>query len=287
VSGSGKTLILRKLIEEENNSIYISGRETKTSFKTIKAILNINSKTYSDVLVKTIAKLKENPKMLVFDEVDKIKGLREFFNDLNTIYRKTMVPIIIITMNRNIFSSMPEDAEKTLFFKKINLPSYNAIELRDILASRLKQIRLELPLIEDGVINYISAIAARGGSARVLLFLTLKCMQENRFDVEFIDETYAEMMKKEWFGFVEDINENEKEFLKYLLDLCDSEKEIYAEEIEKAIGLSQPRISQLLNTFEDYSVISTHHRNLGRGGGRKRIIKFKSKEIYDELKERM
>ncbi|GAI40188.1 unnamed protein product, partial [marine sediment metagenome] len=47
------------------------------------------------------------------------------------------------------------------------------------------------------------------------------------------------------------------------------------------------RISQLINTFERYSAIISRHENLGRAGGRRRFIKFASKEIYDELNKMM
>ncbi len=285
VTGSGKTTIIKKVIEEENNSIYISGADTNTPLKTIKSICKINAQNYSDVLKITIEKLLENPKILIIDEIDKIKNLKELFNHLNTIYRRTMIPIIIISLRRDIISNMPVDARKTLFFERLNLPSYNSVELKDILDSRLKQMK-ETKL-EEGTKNYISAIAGRQGSARILIYLTLKCIQKQNFSQGFIDEMYKEMMHQDWFDFVNDINETEKEFLKILIGICNPDKETTSEILGKEMKYySQARISQLLNTFEKYSVIETHHKNLGRGGGRKRIIKFTSKEIYDELNKR-
>lgn len=287
VTGSGKSTVIKKVIEEEDSSIYISGSDTKTPFKTIKGIMNLNVKTHEEMLKRTIVKLGEDPKIIVIDEIDKIKNLKELFNDLNTIYRKTMIPIIIVTMSRAVLINMPTDAKKTLFFEKVTLPAYNVRELKNILKSRLKQIQIKIPKIQDGTLNYLSAIASRQGSARLILYLTLKCIQKMNFNQTFIDEIYKEMMKQEWFGFVDDINESEKEFLKYLLPLCDSNNEVDAETLQKKIGLSQPRVSQLLNTFEKYSVINTYHKNLGRAGGRKRIIKFSSKHIYQELNKMM
>lgn len=282
-TGSGKTLIIRKIIEEENNAIYISGANTKTAFKTIQAIMKLKTKTFEETLRKTIEKLRKEPKIIIIDEIDKVRDLKELFNNLNTIYRNTMIPIIITTMRRNVFSNMPVDAKKTLFFEMVSFPAYNALELKDILISRLEQIKIKLPDINDGTLNYLAGLSGRNGSARLLLYLTLKCIQKGNFNQEFIDESYIEIMKREWFGFVDDINENEREFLKTLLEFCDFKKEVVAEVLQKELKLSQPRISQLLNTFEKYSVIETHHKNLGRGGGRKRIIKFVSEEIYKEL----
>lgn len=287
VTGGGKTTIMRKVINEEDCSVYISCTDSKTTFKTIKSIFNLNVQTRAEALEKTIKNLLSNPKIIVIDEIDKVKDISNLFDDLNTIYRKTMVPIIIITMNRGILSEMPIDAKKTLFFEKVTLPAYNAFELKDILKSRIEQIKSDIPNIDDGAINYLAALASRNGSARLLLYMTLRCLQKGNFHHEFIDDVYSEMMKQEWFGFYDDLSENEKEFLRVLLNFCDDKKEIDAERIQHHIKLSQSRVSQLLNAFEKYNVIKTYHRNFGRGGGRKRFIKFYSKEIHEELYNRI
>ena len=39
----------------------------------------------------------------------------------------------------------------------------------------------------------------------------------------------------------------------------------------------------MINVFEDYGVLDSRHENLGRGGGRKRLVKFKSKIDYEEI----
>lgn len=283
VTGSGKTTIIKKIIKDEGNAIYVSCDETNTAFKTIKSFLNINSKTLQEVLQLTIKELKKSPKIIILDEVDKVSRAEEFsklMSNLNTIYRKTMIPIILITLRRDIISLMKSDVRKTLFFDKINLPSYNAIELKDILQSRIKNLKLEL---DEGTIMYISALAGQQGSARLLMNMALRCLQKDNFSKDFIEESYKQLMKEDWLDFVHDINNTEKEFLRNLLIFCEDEKEISAEEIENKMGLSCSRISQLINTFEKYAIIKSWHENLGRRGGRKRIIKFSSKEVYEEL----
>lgn len=288
VTGSGKTCIIKKIIEEEDDSVYISCSETLTPFKTIKSIFNLNIKTYEELLKKTIEKLKTNPKILVIDEIDKIKNFNQLINNLNTIYRKTMVPIIILTLKRNIIGQMPSDVRKTLFFERINLPCYNSTELRSILKTRLKLIKNNIGTktlgFNEGTINFISAIASRQGSARVLMNLTLRCLQKNNFSQIFIEKLYKEMTKEDWLDFMNDINETEKKFLKVLLEKCDYENEVASEILQKSMGnLTSARISQLINTFEKYSAITSRHENLGRAGGRRRLIKFESKEAYSEL----
>ena len=286
VTGSGKSCIIKKIIEEENNAIYISGSETRTPFKTIKAICNLRIQTHEEVLRITIERLKENPKILVIDEIDKIKNFVQLVNDLNTIYRKTSIPIIIVTLKRNIIEQMPSDARKTLFFERINLPSYTATELKDILNSRIKLIR-DLHGFDESVVNYIAAIASNQGSARVVLNITLRCLQKNNFSQRFIEKIYKEMMKEDWLDFVNDINETEKGFLRKLLEKCDYEKEVTSEILQKEMKLSPARTSQLINTFERYSAVVSRHENLGRAGGRRRFIKFATKEIYNELNKVM
>jgi len=65
--------------------------------------------------------------------------------------------------------------------------------------------------------------------------VTLKCLQKNDFSEEFIDKVYDQIMKEDWVDFVNDINDTEKAFLKYLLENCDWESEISSEEVQKNI----------------------------------------------------
>src|SRR3972149_10669355 len=88
VTGSGKTTIIKKIINEENNAIYVCCSDTQTPYKTIKKMFNLNISTHEQLLGKTIEKLKENPKILIVDEIDKIKNFTQLMNDLNVIYRK-------------------------------------------------------------------------------------------------------------------------------------------------------------------------------------------------------
>lgn len=284
VTGSGKTTMVKKVKEEEDvDSVYINCAETKTSFNTLKQIFNLKIKTHSTLLIKTIEKLKEEPKILIFDEVDKLKDFLLFCADLNVIYRKTLMPIIIITLKRKVLDDMPTDVRKTLFFDRLNLRAYNAIELKDILKARISEIDIEIPKINDGVLSFISAISAKQGSARMLINLILRCIQCDNFTQKFISGIYNELIKNDWVDFTQDLNETEKNFLGVLLDSCTWEKEVTSGQLQNKIGVSGGRISQLINIFEKYSAVISRHENLGRVGGRRRFIKFATKEIYDEL----
>jgi len=282
-TGSGKTTIIKKVIEDENNSIYISCSNKKTAHEVLKALYNIKIRNQSDVLDKTIEELKEKPKIMIFDEIDKVRDLDNLMNDLNTIYRKTMIPIIIITMKRDILDNIPLDAKKTLFFERVSLPAYNAQELKDILKDRIISIKNFNVNISEGSINFISAIASQQGSARVLINITIRCIQKNNFTQEFIKRVYEEIVKQDWMGFVHEINESERNFLGHLIEFCDYKKEAQSEQIQKSMQVSPARISQLISTFEKYGVITSRHENKGRAGGRRRFIKFISEEVYKEI----
>jgi len=284
VTGSGKTTLIRKILEDQNDSIYINCNETKTPFKTLSKICHKKVKTQSDVLQIVIEELKANPKILILDEIDKTTNLFLLANDLNTIYRKVMVPIIIISPKRNIVEKMPTDVRKTLFFNKLNLPSYNALELRDILDQRIKSMTIDLSKLDEAKKSFICAVASKQGSARVLINILIRCIQENNFTQVYISGIYEDMVKKDWLGFIEDINETEKKFLQVLLDLCDDKKLVDFQILQKEMKLSGGRISQLINTFERYDAIRSDVENLGRGGGRRRRVKFIDNDTYNLLK---
>lgn len=284
VTGSGKTTIIKKVIEEENNSIYISGSSCNTAHKVISNICGIRTKDTADVLSRTIEELKKKPKIIIIDEIDKVKNLNQLMNHLNEIYRKTMIPIIIITLRRDILNKIPIDARKTLFFERIGLSSYNANELQAILNDRLSRISTELPEISEGAVNFIAAIASKQGSARVLMNIAIRCLQRNNFSQEYISSVYDELIKQDWLGFINEINETERAFLESLVDTCSAEEEIASEQIQKIMDISPARACQLINTFEKYGVVKSRHENLGRAGGRRRLIKFASKEIYSDIK---
>jgi len=284
VTGSGKTVIAKKVIKEEDNSVYINCLKAKTPYQVLKIICNSNVKTYSSMLDKAIEYLKENPKIIILDEVDKIKGFVSLMNDLNTIYRETMTPVILITMKRDIEEKMPSDVKKTLFFEKISLPSYNALELKDILTSRLNS--LSIPELNGEAISLISALSAKQGSARLLMSITIKCLQKGDFSNKSINNIYKQSISEEDFNFVNDINTTEREFLRKLLDSCDEVEEISSESLKKIISgdFTDARISQIVDTFEkSYNIVKSRHVYMGRG--RTRLIKFVSKEKFVKLNE--
>ena len=226
--------------------------------------------------------------MLIFDEVQKIKDINNFFDYLNFIYRQTGVPIIIISNKRTIIDDMPIDAKKTLIFEKINFPSYNALELQDIVKDRLKMMKDEpiLKRIPEGFVEYVCSKEAKEGSARTTLLIIMRCILSNNFSEEFINKINKDQEKEDWTEFINSLTKLEKTFLNALIEIYikDLKKPITASQIRENMGIIPQRISQLITTFEkDYGIIKTEYQNLGRGKGRYRIIDFVSQEIFVKL----
>lgn len=287
-SGSGKTTTVRKIIQRENQSVFGSASITNTTFKTFRAMFDLNCKTTERLISEIINKLKKEPKILIIDEINKIIDPLNFFNLLNTIYRETSCPVIIITNKRTIHEDIPEDARLTLFFERVDFPSYNALELYDILKGRLKLIREKIPKIPNGSLKKICALGGKDSSARVVLSLTLRCILANNFSEDYIDKIKNDLKKEDWREFCLGLKPTEKEFLKILLDLQTIKKEIIPTDISKTMKDFTPaRISQLISSFENYGIIESKYKNLGRAGGRKRIINFASQEIFESLSEIM
>lgn len=287
VTGSGKTTVINKIIQKENNSVFGSGSTTKTSFRTLRAMFDINCNTNERLLTEIVSRLHQTPKIIIIDEVNKIQDRNNLFNDLNTIYRETGCPIILITNKRTIREEMPDDARLTLMFDRVDFPAYNAIELFDIIKSRLDLLQEKAPKIPQGSLRKICAIGGKEASARVVLQITLKCLLANNFTETYIDKVRKNLEREDWKDFFINLKPTEKDFLRNLVDLKARGTIIKPSSISKAmIHFTPARISQLITAFEDYGIVETKWRNQGRGGGRARIIDFSNDhmfKVFDEL----
>ena len=285
-TGSGKTVCVNKIIQEEsfnNNYIYVNAAYCKTSNEIFKKLFKLNYNT-NRLLSEGIGILKANRKILVIDEVNKVKDLFSFFNDLNLIYRETNCPIILISNNRLLIDEMPEDARKTLFFDKVEFPPYNYIELENILLDRVTILKDKYNLspinIED--IKRICALGTKDGSARSIFIIAFKCILANDFSEHRIEEILYSIKKEEWFEWVNRMNSLEKRFLSTLLDI--NKKTITPSDIFKLMeDLTPQRISQLITAFINYGVLEYTYISGGRGKGRYRLLRFAYSDLPDKL----
>lgn len=286
VTGSGKTTVINKIIGEEDNNVLGSGSATKTSFKLLRAMFDLNCNTNERLLTEVIYKLQKEPKIIIIDEVNKIQDRQNLFNDLNTIYRETGCPVILITNKRTIRDEMPDDARLTLMFDKVEFPAYNAIELLGILKGRLELIQDKVSQVDEGALSLICAIGGRESSARVVLLITLKCILANNFSQDYINKVRKNLEREDWKDFVFGLKPTEKDFLKHLLYFKAEGKTVKPSDIsKKMVNFTPARISQLITAFEDYGIIESSYKNKGRAGGRTRVINFVNEEVFKNLDE--
>jgi Cdc6-like AAA superfamily ATPase len=287
-TGTGKTAIVTNVLRKDSSVLYVSAAECKTSLRVLKEIAQTSYTTASKNISRIVDNHKENPRLLVLDEVNQIKDPEELFNYLNTIFRKTQMPMIIITNKRTITEDIPDDARTTLLFGTIELERYDALDLKNILLHRISLAQdFNASVIPEGTLEYICALAAREGSARLALALTYQCLFSMEFSNDFVDKVNRDIRFQDWKGFLMGLSSSELNFLKVLLRNVTEEKAVstsvlYQDQYFK--DLSPGRLSQLVTTFEkEFGFIKTEVKNQGRFGGRYRIVRFASKNIYDNI----
>lgn len=282
ISGGGKTCVIKNLIQKLNNDnhLYFSADGIKNSKELWKKLIGekkYSAKSYSDVLENIVNNLTKKRKILVIDEINRLKNLTEFFDDLNFIFRRTSIPIILITNKADFSSNMEEDVKKTLFFREVIFPAYNSEQIKDILNDRLSLISDDFKKnFADEIKNYICALASKESSIRNCLDLSRSCIINQKFTRKYVDSVVQEIYHMEWESFYNGLSSLEKRFLRYIYDLYSKgTKKISTKDINSYFDLdvTPSRISQIVTTFEhDYAIIETKKRNLGKKGGSFREI---------------
>ena len=124
------------------------------------------------------------------------------------------------------------------------------------------------------------------GSARIALMITMKCILAKDYSIKYIDKIAKNLEREDWRVFVQGLTHSEKRFLEALLNISENNPFMRHSDLTKQLkDLSPSRISQLITSFEDYGLVVTEYKNLGRGTGRYRAIKFVSKEIIEKMEE--
>lgn len=295
VTGAGKTFTLNRVLSAHPNHIYVSAATEKKSNQIIALISGINIREQDRVLKETIAKLREEKKVLVIDELNRLEDPKEFFRDLNTIFREANIPIILATNNPFVTEAMEEDARNTLFLENVIFTRYGPGELREICLQRLRLLPNELAdKMDEGTLNYICASASQAGSARRALNRVRRCYLDDKFTIEHAIELDKQQENLNLLSFVNSMNDKEKKFLEVLRDLQvkavrDKGEEFFTSlDVQDALPLMhKSNISQLITIFESkYNFLRTSFIEKGRGGGRVRQIQFVEnvlKHLEEEL----
>ena len=282
VTGSGKSVSIRTIKFKYNGmALFASGLTTGTSINTLKALSDSTYHTKAKILTSFISDLKRKPKILIIDEIDKIRDLQFFSQDLNAIYRETQVPVIIITNRVKMLDQLPSDVVRTFLFERVFFPSYKSDELLGILNERLRLCNFEIP---EETKKHICGYCAKNGSARFMLKFTYNLIQGKKFDRESIEKLIKKLESAGWEEWIDSLSIIEKKVLRIMLELYDKKKGITNADIQQKLKNSSPsRISQIITSFRDYGIIKSEFVNTGRKGGRYRILKFVSQDIYNKI----
>ena len=294
-TGSGKTSVLRNVINEEGNDsfIFAIGSRNHTCHQLLKSIFDMNYSTLGKLLTEGINKLKKDPKILVFDEINKLKDNTEvklLFDSLNTMNRETDCPFIIRTIVFGLNQSMADDSKKTLNFEIVEFPSYKFEELKGIFLERSRVLREKHNIkISDKDISTACMIAYKDGegSARQVRIILQRCLMENDWSSEHILKVVEGILEENVANRIKNMPLREIEFLRMIYKIYHKKKQnsilplvVSYEEIQKETGLSKPRVSTNIDTFEnDYGLVETIHHNRGRKGGNRRDIIFKEEYL--------
>jgi Cdc6-like AAA superfamily ATPase len=288
-TGSGKTLLIRKLINSApEKMLYLNAARKKTALKILKDISGTTYNEIDKVLDKAIESLQQNPRIVIIDELNQLRDPAIFLDCLNTLYRDTHVPFILISNKRDFAEKIADDARLTLFFHKLNLRPYNAEEIQGILKDRIALLDPEdQARIDSGFLNYISALSSREGSVRFALAALRHAIATNDFSYACADKVNDDVRVTDWKDFFDSRSSAEINFLKLLVENCDSRNSITAQELYKKEffkDLSPSRLSNLISVFQnEHGLIDVEYLNAGRSGGRFRSIRFSSEKIYQTI----
>jgi len=297
-TGTGKTTILLNVLKKYPNSYLLGmGSKNYTALQLLRSVFDIPYSTLGKVTVEAIMMLRENPKIIILEEINKLRDKQEIktlFDCLNTIYRETECPMIILTNLFGLNTLMSDDARKTLNLEIVDFPSYLFEELKVIFLERARLIKENhgVEILEEDVLRVCSVAQREGeGSARQVRLMMQRCLMRKDWSLEAIYESIAGILEENFLTRLKNMPEREKQFL---LDLYvihrkkESKNDLLVityNEISQETGLSLPSVSNYIDIFEnDYGLIQTQRKNLGRAGGNSRKVLF-NKIYYEKIKD--
>jgi len=276
VTGSGKTSTLQHVLNKFDKKLWVfisckENRNLKGILGEIGDIKPTTRETASDLLPDVIDNLKKHRKIIALDDITSGSSWVELLDYLNAIFRKTQIPIIITSNLFTILDKMPTDARRTLLFKRVDFPAYNATELREIIKDRLQSINAKLP---DGTVNIIAALVAKDdASARTGLDLTRMALTRHRTTEEEVRKLKAEIEKQSYYDYLTKLSPKERDVLSYIIrKFVETKKPVTARELSSILMLSQARTAQVITDLENYGVVTTKMFFGGRREGNFRIV---------------
>lgn len=294
-SGTGKTTVISHILKENPGTFFFaSGADCQTAFSLFKGLFNISGSTLEHIFVRVKEELKKTPRIIIVDEINKLRNLNEikiFFDKLNSLYRETLCPIVIITNKRGLMGLMPDDARLTFHFERIDFNPYEYQEICDILKDRIRLIQSRHSEIQtkDEDLMYLSVFVQQNfdGSVRSALNLVRKCIIANDFSEEALRSSCEKIVMEDWTRELKTLSFHQRKFLIHLCFLVNesSNGEVKFQRFVEELEYSPGRISQILSFFENFGIIKSKNINRGRAGGNSRFISFASPRHYKIIKE--
>ncbi|MEK6825163.1 MAG: orc1/cdc6 family replication initiation protein [Nanoarchaeota archaeon] len=252
--------------------------------------------------------VKKQVIIIILDEIDEaVKKISDRFiytlTRLNSELKNAQISIIGISNSLTFMDHLDPRVRSSLNEEELVFPSYNALQLQDILRERAL-VAFKEGVLNEGVIEKCSAYAARehGDARRALDLLRVAgelTERENgkKIKVEHIDIANQKIEKDKMLDIVEKIPKQFQLVLSAALSLHRAKDvgEIFTGDVYNAYQelcektrnevLTQRRISDILAEFDMLGLINTRVISKGRQGRTREIKLMLSPTIIDKAEE--
>ncbi len=314
-TGTGKTLCAKhtteKMLEVAKErgiplkAIYLNcklKRVADTEYRLIAQIINEfgieipATGLPTDEVYKIFYRLLEKEEQLVIlllDEIDQLvkkagDGIIYNLTRMNSELKKGQITFIGVSNDLVFVDNMEPRVKSSLSEEEIVFPTYNAIQLQDILRKRTK-IAFKKGVIQTGVIEKCSAYAARehGDARRALELLRVAgelCERDNEKEItiDYLDKAEQKIEKDRIAEIIKTQPKQHHATLYSIIQLAEKRKEsvstgevynVYKDICEKVKlrPLTQRRLSDILSELDMFGVINSDVISKGRFGRSREI----------------
>jgi cell division control protein 6 len=251
--------------------------------------------------------VKKQVVIIILDEIDEaVKKISDRFiytlTRLNSELKNAQISIIGISNSLTFMDHLDPRVRSSLSEEELVFPSYNALQLQDILKERAGQAFKE-GVLEEGVVEKCAAYAARehGDARRALDLLRVAgeiSERENgtKIKVEHIDSANQKIEKDKMLDIVEKVPKQFQLVLAATLLLHRNKiEEIFTGDVYNAYQelcqktrnevLTQRRVSDILAEFDMLGLINTRVISKGRQGRTREIKLMLPGPIQDKAEE--
>jgi cell division control protein 6 len=281
-TGTGKTVTVRKAVEDHGRKLAVYVTCQGTSYTTLiditEALTGVRLWGYSfnKVWETFERRIGSRPFVVILDELDKIVMYGEGEELLYRLSRKQNITIVGISNRMDVYNYIRDQRVKSSFTPRtVFFPPYKLEELREIVKMRANESLME-GIIDDGVINYIAALAVkRGGDARyaidMLRFSVEVALKKDRqkISLEDVEEAKNEVETDYITKGIASLNEIQRTLLEIIVKYktITPSKLVETYITETGDSLSSRRISDYINQLEMLGYITVAKKGMGRARG--------------------